>query len=76
MVFVSISLCGMKKGIPFLVFFISTQIGLLLGYFWRNYLAGVLLGFGVGLILMVLLRFILPKEKKEKEISNEEKQTG
>ena len=66
----------MRKRIPFLVFIISSLVGVLVGYVDRNYAAGILLGLGVGIILMVMLRFALPKPKKQEETSSEEKQEG
>jgi F0F1-type ATP synthase assembly protein I len=64
----------MRKRIPFLVFITCTFVGALAGYVDRNYPAGILLGLGIGIILMVVLRFALVKQKKQKETSPEEKQ--
>jgi len=66
----------MKNRIPFFSFLVCVLIGILFGLIDRNYAAGILLGVGVGLILMVLLRFILPKKKIQEEISSGEQQSN
>jgi len=59
----------LRRRIPFLVFIVSTFAGILLGLIWSNLTAGILIGLGSGLILMVLLRFILYRKKEvEKKI--------
>lgn len=57
----------MKRIIPILLFLVTFLAGILAGYAWRNYPAGILLGLGIGIIMMVLARFIISFRKNPDE---------
>jgi hypothetical protein len=48
----------------FLVIFLA---GIFAGYAWRNYTAGILLGLGIGIIIMVLARLVISFGKNPDE---------
>ncbi|MBS1656859.1 MAG: hypothetical protein JST18_02040 [Bacteroidetes bacterium] len=57
----------MKRRIPLILFLIVVAAGIIAGYAWRNYPAGILLGLGIGIISMVVARFILSSGRESKE---------
>jgi hypothetical protein len=58
-------LYGMKKRLPLLSLIVLTLAGLIFGLLWQNLTAGLLLGFGIGLMAMALLRFFIPRREEE-----------
>jgi hypothetical protein len=62
----------MKRGIPFLIFLICLIVGSGAGFYWRNPPAGILLGFGCGLLWMGFLRFFEPSPRGKKNSTGKE----
>lgn len=58
-------LYGMKKRLPLLVLIVLTLAGPIFGLLYRSLTAGLLLGFGIGLMAMALLRFFIPVRDEE-----------
>lgn len=65
-----------RSSVPAIALVASLFVGIVIGLYRENITAGTLIGLGVGLIVMAILRFVLISKKDQPENRADKKNLG